>query len=111
VLANPPSLSSDARSRSTSCSGPSLRQAANLVRLLLRRAGSRTCRASPPSSAVSTTASGHHPRHRHVRAELTQDEIRELTARLEQSTGGRIALDVEVDPACWAVSSYESVTA
>jgi F-type H+-transporting ATPase subunit delta len=31
-------------------------------------------------------------------SELTQDEIRELTARLEQSTGGRIALDVEVDP-------------
>jgi len=31
-------------------------------------------------------------------SELTQDEIRELTARLEQSTGGRIALDVQVDP-------------
>jgi F-type H+-transporting ATPase subunit delta len=31
-------------------------------------------------------------------AELTQDEIRELTARLERSTGGRVALDVEVDP-------------
>jgi F-type H+-transporting ATPase subunit delta len=30
--------------------------------------------------------------------ELTPDEIRELTTRLEQSTGGRIALDVEVDP-------------
>jgi F-type H+-transporting ATPase subunit delta len=29
---------------------------------------------------------------------LTPDEIRELTARLEQSTGGRIALDVQVDP-------------
>jgi F-type H+-transporting ATPase subunit delta len=31
-------------------------------------------------------------------AELTQDEVRELTSRLERSTGGRIALDVEVDP-------------
>ena len=30
--------------------------------------------------------------------ELTPDEIRDLTTRLEQSTGGRIALDVEVDP-------------
>ena len=30
--------------------------------------------------------------------ELTAEEIRELTARLEQSTGGRIALDVDVDP-------------
>jgi F-type H+-transporting ATPase subunit delta len=31
-------------------------------------------------------------------AELTGDEVRELTTRLERSTGGRIALDVEVDP-------------
>ena len=30
--------------------------------------------------------------------ELTQDEIRELTTRLERSNGGRIALDVKVDP-------------
>ncbi len=30
--------------------------------------------------------------------ELTSDEVRALTARLEQSTGGRIALQVEVDP-------------
>jgi F-type H+-transporting ATPase subunit delta len=30
--------------------------------------------------------------------ELTPDEIRALTARLEQTTGGRISLDVEVDP-------------
>lgn len=31
-------------------------------------------------------------------AELTQDEVRALTARLEQTTGGRIALEVDVDP-------------
>jgi F-type H+-transporting ATPase subunit delta len=31
-------------------------------------------------------------------AELTQDEVRALTARLEQTTGGRVALDVGVDP-------------
>jgi F-type H+-transporting ATPase subunit delta len=30
--------------------------------------------------------------------ELTPDEVRALTDRLEQSTGGRIALDVQVDP-------------
>jgi F-type H+-transporting ATPase subunit delta len=30
--------------------------------------------------------------------ELDPDEIRAITARLEQSTGGRIALDVAVDP-------------
>ena len=31
-------------------------------------------------------------------APLTPDEVRALTARLEQSTGGRISLDVKVDP-------------
>jgi F-type H+-transporting ATPase subunit delta len=31
-------------------------------------------------------------------APLTPDEVRALTQRLEQSTGGRIALDVQVDP-------------
>jgi F-type H+-transporting ATPase subunit delta len=30
--------------------------------------------------------------------DLTQDEVRALTARLEETTGGRIELDVEVDP-------------
>src|SRR6187402_1723185 len=29
---------------------------------------------------------------------LTPDEVRDLTARLEQSTRGRVALDVQVDP-------------
>ena len=31
-------------------------------------------------------------------AELTADEVKALTSRLEQSTGGRVALDVQVDP-------------
>ena len=31
-------------------------------------------------------------------APLTQDELRAITQRLEQQTGGRIALDVQVDP-------------
>jgi F-type H+-transporting ATPase subunit delta len=31
-------------------------------------------------------------------AVLTPDEVRALTQRLEQSTGGRVALDVQVDP-------------
>jgi F-type H+-transporting ATPase subunit delta len=31
-------------------------------------------------------------------APLTPDEVRALTARLEQSTGGRVALDAQVDP-------------
>ena len=74
-------------------------QARNLVRLLLRRgriedlprvaAGFRRLdddrQGITHATATSATA-------------LTADEVRELTARLEQSTGGRIALDVEVDP-------------
>ncbi len=31
-------------------------------------------------------------------AALTQDEVRALTERLEQSTGGRIELNVQIDP-------------
>ena len=31
-------------------------------------------------------------------APLTQDEIRALTERLEEFTGGRVELDVQVDP-------------
>ena len=74
-------------------------QAANLVRLLLRRGRIEDLprvaaefrrlddRRQGITHATATSAS-----------ELTQDEIGELTARLEQSTGGRIALDVEVDP-------------
>jgi F-type H+-transporting ATPase subunit delta len=74
-------------------------QTANLVRLLLRRGRIEDLprvaaeyrrlddRRQGITHATATSAS-----------ELTQDEIRELTARLEQSTGGRIALDVEVDP-------------
>jgi len=30
--------------------------------------------------------------------ELTKDEVRAITARLEQQTGGHVSLDVEVDP-------------
>jgi F-type H+-transporting ATPase subunit delta len=31
-------------------------------------------------------------------SELTKDEVRAITARLEQQTGGHVSLDVEVDP-------------
>ena len=31
-------------------------------------------------------------------ADLTAEEIKQLTERLEQETGGRVALDVKVDP-------------
>ena len=51
------------------------------------------------------------PRYATFATELTQDEVRALTARLEQSTGGRIALDVEVDPSLLGVSSCVSAIA
>ena len=74
-------------------------QTANLVRLLLRRGRIEDLprvvaefrrlddRRQGLTHATATSAT-----------ELTRDEIRALTARLEQSTGGQIALDVEVDP-------------
>ncbi|CAN5607207.1 F0F1 ATP synthase subunit delta [soil metagenome] len=74
-------------------------QAQNLVLLLLRRGRieelSRVAaefrrlddRRQGIIHATATSAS-----------ELTPDEVRALTQRLEQSTGGRIALDVQVDP-------------
>ena len=42
---------------------------------------------------------------------LTPDEVRALTQRLEQTTGGRIELDERSIPACWAASSSGSATA
>jgi F-type H+-transporting ATPase subunit delta len=55
------------------------RVAAEFVRLDNRRQGITT--------ATATAA-----------AELTPDEVRTLTTRLEQFTGGRVELDVSVDP-------------
>jgi F-type H+-transporting ATPase subunit delta len=74
-------------------------QAANLVRLLLRRGRIEDL---PRVAAEYRRLDDERQGITHATAtsalELTQDEIRELTARLEQSTGGRIALDIEIDP-------------
>ena len=73
--------------------------AANLVRLLLRRGRIEDL---PRVAAEFRRLDDERQGITHATAisatELTEDEIRALTARLEQSTGGRIALDVEVDP-------------
>jgi F-type H+-transporting ATPase subunit delta len=73
--------------------------AANLVRLLLRRGRIEDL---PRVAAEFRRLDDDRQGITHATAtsatELTQDEIRALTARLEQSTGGRIALGVEVDP-------------
>jgi F-type H+-transporting ATPase subunit delta len=74
-------------------------QTANLIRLLLRRGRIEDL---PRVAAEFRRLDDRRQGITHATAtsatELTQDEIRALTARLEQSTGGRIALDVEVDP-------------
>jgi F-type H+-transporting ATPase subunit delta len=74
-------------------------QVQNLVRLLLKRGRIEQLpkvaaefrrlddRRQGITNAIVTSA-----------APLTQDELRALTQRLEQQTGGRIALDVQVDP-------------
>jgi F-type H+-transporting ATPase subunit delta len=75
------------------------KEAANLVRLLLRRGRIEQL---PRVAAEFRRLDDERQGITHATAtsatELTPDEVRQLTARLEQSTGGRIALDVEVDP-------------
>jgi F-type H+-transporting ATPase subunit delta len=74
-------------------------QAQNLIRLLLRRGRIEDL---PRVAAEFRRLDDERQGITHATATsataLTEEEIRELTARLEQSTGGRIALDVEVDP-------------
>jgi F-type H+-transporting ATPase subunit delta len=73
--------------------------ARNLIRLLLRRG---RIEALPRVAAEFRRLDDARQGITHATATsataLTDDEVRQLTARLEQSTGGRIALDVEVDP-------------
>ena len=74
-------------------------QTANLIRLLLRRGRIEDLpRVAAEYRRLDDARQGITHATATSASELTQDEIRELTARLEQSTGGRIALDVEVDP-------------
>ena len=72
---------------------------ANLVRLLLKRGRIEDL---PRVAAEFRRLDDDRQGITHATAtsatELTQGEVRQLTARLEQSTGGRIALDFEVDP-------------
>jgi F-type H+-transporting ATPase subunit delta len=100
ALANP-SIPFDRRSAAVAAllKGIASDQALNLVQLLLRRGRIEELprvaaefrrlddRRQGITNATATSAS-----------ELTPDEVRALTQRLEQSTGGRVALDVRVDP-------------
>ena len=71
----------------------------NLILLMLRGDGSSSCHGSRRSSAGSTTSARASPRPaRPAAAELTPAELEALTNKLEQFTGGRVELDVAVDP-------------
>jgi F-type H+-transporting ATPase subunit delta len=100
VLANP-AIPVEGRSRALDemLGGRVSDQSANLIRLLLRRGRIEDL---PRVAAEFRRLDDERLGITHATAtsatELTQDEIRQLTARLEHSTGGRIALDVEVDP-------------
>jgi F-type H+-transporting ATPase subunit delta len=71
----------------------------NLIRLLLRRGRiEQLPRVAAEYRRLDDERQGITSATAISATELTPDEIRELTSRLEQSTGGRIALDVQVDP-------------
>ena len=73
--------------------------ARNLIRLLLRRGRIEdVSRVAAEFRRLDDERQGITHATATSATELTPDEVRQLTERLEQSTGGRIALDVEVDP-------------
>ena len=74
-------------------------QARNLIGLLLRRGRiEEASRVAAEFRRLDDDRQGITHATATSATELTPDEIRQLTSRLEESTGGRIALDVEVDP-------------
>jgi len=74
-------------------------QADNLMRLLLRRGRIEDLpRVATEFRRLDDQRQGITHATATSATALTDEETRGLTARLEQSTGGRIALDVEVDP-------------
>jgi F-type H+-transporting ATPase subunit delta len=100
ALANP-ALPVDQRAAAVTAllEGTAGRQVQNLIQLLLRRGRIEQL---PRVAAEFRRLDDQRQGITHATAisatELGPDEVRALTARLEQSTGGRIALDVQVDP-------------
>lgn len=76
-------------------SGPVL----NLVKLMLRRGRiDQLPRVSAEFRRLDNARQGIVPATATTAAPLSQDEVRALVGRLEQMTGGRIELDLQVDP-------------
>ena len=100
VLANP-SIPVDQRSVAVAAllEGTASRPVQNLIQLLLRRHRiEQLPRVAAEFRRLDDRRQGITHATATSAAALTPDEVRALTARLEQSTGGRIALDVQVDP-------------
>jgi F-type H+-transporting ATPase subunit delta len=76
-------------------SGPVL----NLVKLMLRRGRiDQLPRVSAEFRRLDNARQGIVPATATTAAPLSEDEVRALVGRLEQMTGGRIELDLQVDP-------------
>jgi F-type H+-transporting ATPase subunit delta len=100
ALANP-ALPVEQRSAAVTAllKGTASRPVQNLVQLLLRRGRiEQLPRVAAEFRRLDDRRQGITHATATSAAELGPDEVRALTARLEQSTGGRIALDVQVDP-------------
>ena len=82
--------SSGRRSPDRSSAGRRRRPVLNLVLLLVRRGRiEQLPRVAAEFRRLDNAPPGHHPRHRHQRRAADRAEVRALTARLEQMTGGR----------------------
>jgi F-type H+-transporting ATPase subunit delta len=100
VLANP-AISADRRASAlvAMLGGRVSDPVLNLIRLLLRRGRiEQLPRVAAEFRRLDDDRQGITHATATSATALTPDEVRELTQRLEQSTGGRIALDVQVDP-------------
>lgn len=100
TLANP-AVSIDQRSAAVGAllKGIAAPQVQNLVQLLLKRGRiEQLPRVAAEFRRLDDRRQGITHATITSAAPLTQDELRAITQRLEQQSGGRIALDVQVDP-------------
>jgi F-type H+-transporting ATPase subunit delta len=100
VLASPAvSLESRTSIVTEALSGTASTPVANLIRLLLARGRiAELPRVAAEFKRLDDDRQGITPATATSAAKLEPDEVRALTARLEQFTGGRVELDVQVDP-------------
>lgn len=100
VLANPAIAAEKRAAMVEDILGPNVsRPVLNLIQLMLRRGRiDQLARVAAEFRRLDDERQGITHATATSAAPLEPDEIRALTARLEQTTGGRVALEVEVDP-------------